>query len=193
MDIILIILLLHTIFRGIIFYKREEKWYKTLFPFFNKYTIGKLCDYKKIGLFTAITNFIFIVCFFIKYAVEFYITEQIYTNLPADTSNFVLEDIVKPEILQLNDIMLWVLVGSALVYFVFWVILMRKFSDVNGTSTWWMVVWGVLPTIAYLYYALISKKYYIPNEGLISYEIEKVPFKEVKSKVKKKWQLRKKH
>ena len=63
----LIVTIISAICRGIIFYKRDIKWWKALVPGVNKYMLGKLVKSKKLAISNAIVQTIFwtyfIACF----------------------------------------------------------------------------------------------------------------------------------
>lgn len=170
MDTILLMLfVVCMVLRGIIFQNRGEMWIKTLIPCYNKYILGKLSDSKKLGLMVAIANALFYIVTFIKVVLESYIVDAI--NMYATEITESLSDIVPQNIITANNICEYVVYVSAGIYFILWVTLMRKFSELQQTSTWWMILWGLCPIVPYIYYTFIYQSYYIPKEGLVYREV----------------------
>lgn len=176
MDLLLILVVIYTILRAMIFYKREEKWWKSLIPGYNKYLLAKLCDCKKLGKYLAVISTLTSITFITKYAFELEITSAIY-SFTGNSDN--IYDIISKQILDINEVLFYVLIISGCIYLILWLFIMRRFSEKNNTSTWWVIGW-LVPVIPYFYYALICKKFYIPEIGVI--EIQEVRKKIEKDK-----------
>lgn len=170
---ILYLILICIILRGVLFHKREVKWYKTLIPYYNKKIIGDLCDSKKLGILTAIASMIMYITFFISYGIELNIINSLSVISEVELENFNVLDYVSQDIMTANDISKIILLVFAIIYFLLWTILMRKFSYKNNSSTWFMLLWSICPVVAYIYFDFIKKEVYIPNEGLVTYIVEK--------------------
>ena len=175
-EITLGIMIADLIIRGVLFSKREEKWYKTLVPGYNRYTIGKLSDSKLVGLIAGISNALFILIFLIYLSLEAYLLEngmlvvqndQIVGIAASDTMAFFM-----------NYILPYAWYAMALIAWLSWVILMRKFSIKQGASSWWMFAWAICPIAGYIYFACVRNRMYIPEKGIVDRNIE---YKKVKS------------
>ena len=163
-------------FRGIIFKNRDEKWYKTLVPIYNKYIIGKLSDSKKLGAFTGLFNFLTHIMLLVSMGTIM----NVYQNV--EDLQLVYDELGNPayytgkfdqSLINLSYVFLYITLGLTIISFLLWVILTYKFSVKQKSSTWWMIIWGFIPTIAYFYYALVYKKVYIPDVGLMEIKIHR--------------------
>jgi len=176
MDVIIVLWLVCVGCRIKLFVDRYEKGWKALVPFYNKYILGKTINEVKCGKLTALTNFLFITAFWICVGVEW----AIWSSLPSeivDIENFNINDYVSTSLLTSDVVCKVILLITAILYYVSWVILTYKFSDKQGTSTWWMVGWGICPLLPYIYYAFIYKPVYLPSKGLVEYQKIEVKIK----------------
>ena len=168
-------LLACTIIRCVLFYKREQGWWKALVPFYNKRVLGNLCDSKKLGTIVSFISFIFYLTVFLAISIEFYILDSLnnITLSEIEIETFNIYDYVSVEAISANSVSKLFLLGIAILYFIVWAILMRKFSEKNTSSTWWMLLWALVPIVPYVYFSFIKKEYYIPGQGVVKYSIKK--------------------
>ena len=166
--VLLFALFLCVIMRGIIFQARDEKWYKTLIPFYNKYILGKLCDKKIIGITVAVLSALTI-CAFIGTAIYEFDCIENYAEYATVTNNGKTELYVTLPEIQTNilNISSYVTLGIAFIYFAMWTWMMRDFSVKNGKSSWLLFAWAILPFTVYVYFA-ITPKVYIPDKGILT-------------------------
>ena len=172
-----------------IFWDRQEKGWKALIPFYNKYVLGKIIDNKKIGIIVSIFEFLFIGIISLCIYIEYIILEKIPYTI-TDIDNFNLTDYVPQSLLTSNSIFKILLIIIAVLYFISWVILTYKFSDKQNSNTWWMLAWAIIPVVPYIHYAYIYKTVYIPNKGLIQFQktevrVEKEPKRRERRNVNK--------
>lgn len=165
-ELYFLIMIVALIFRGILFHAREEKWYKTLIPGYNKYILGKLSNSKKLGIASAVLNIITRVYFWIYLSLEIYMIKTYTKSVKVDNGESVLVLDIPQDWLTWMPILAYILIIIAFVTFVLYIIMMRKFSIINGKSSWWMFVWALCPLFGYIYFSVINKTIYIPNKGL---------------------------
>ena len=161
-DIILILSVICILCRGIIFKQRNQNKLKTIIPGYNKYVLGQLCGKRKLGKCTGIFEILFFVVIFIKVLIEAYIINIAYKNNISDIQEIV--NFIPNSVIFINNNFHYLIILVCIIYYILFVYLMRTFSEKNNTSTWWMLIWGTIPVIAYIYYAFICKVCYIPKE-----------------------------
>lgn len=157
--------LLAAILRCIVFHKREEKWYKGLIPFYNKYTLGKLCDNKVIGIINGILNFLTIGVFASLIILEYHMLMEL-PSVIEDASTFDVYQYISQTEMDFNNGLQVALGIVAALYFVSWVWLGYRFIKKNGDPVWWILVWILVPDLSYIYYSTHSKMY-IPGTGMV--------------------------
>lgn len=168
MSVIIVLYLFATILRSIVFHKREEKWYKGFIPFYNKYTLGKLCDQKILGIITAVLNFLVVAIFTTLVILEYHII----MSMPAvieDINNFDIYQYVTKFEIDFNNVLQVVIGVIAALYIVFWTWLSYKFIKKNGDPVWWLLVWIIVPDLGYLY-SCTHNTVYIPGTGMVKYK-----------------------
>ena len=130
-----------------IFEDRGEKGWKSLIPFYNILTLGRLCKSedkaKKVIIFDLI---LFVLLFAFMFVV-------FYTAYTADSvSNAAAENLT---IVFLAIAIALIVLG--IVALVYTAQLFRAFDEANNGPSWMIILWILLPTAAYIYYAFIHK------------------------------------
>ena len=166
-----ILLICIIIFRGLMFNARDEKWYKTLIPGYNKYVIGKLCDCKKLGIAIAVISCLLFVALISYFSIEIYAIRNYATlaKIPENVNEASTVYVTLPAIYL--DVLMGIAyasLGIAVIYLVLWTIMTRKFSLKQNKSSWWMFAWIICPLIPYVYFSVINKTVYIPGTGLVT-------------------------
>ena len=177
MDLILLFFIICIFCRIKIFKDRQQKTWKALIPCYNKYAFGILADTKKIGIITSIFNLAWLIFLFVNIQIETLILNKIpdtITDTITDTKGFDISDYVSQNLLISNYILKGCLIVSLLGYLICWIILTYKFSQKQESNTWWMLAWGVIPVVAYLYYAIFYKTMYIPGTGIVQKQVKLV-------------------
>ena len=159
-----------------LFSKREEKWYKTLIPGYNRYTIGKLSDSKKVGLIAGISNVLFQIIFLLYLGLELQLLETGQLVVYEDK----IVGIASSDTIAtlMNYVLPYAWYAMALIAWLSWVWMMRKFSIKQGSSSWWLFAWAICPIVGYIYFACVRNRMYIPEKGIVDRNIE---YKKVKS------------
>lgn len=159
------------IFRGILFNIRDEKWFKTLIPSYNKYILGKLCDSKILGIIVAISSSLTSLSIISYIALEAHIIQNYATlaEIPKNVNDLSTIYITIPkDYLDILSVLSWLVIIFAVIYLVTWILLTRQFTKKNDCSTWWLILWVICPVIPYTYFSVFNKTVYIPNVGLIT-------------------------
>lgn len=159
------------IFRGLLFSARDEKWYKTLIPGYNKYILGKLCDAKKLGVIIGVISVLFVAALIAYASVEIYAIQNYATlaKIPENINEASTIYITLPA--MYIDILTGISYGAlglAIIYLTLWIIITRKFSLKQDKTSWWMFGWIICPLIPYVYFSVVDKTVYIPNIGLVT-------------------------
>lgn len=163
-ELYFILMLACLMLRGMLFHQREEKWYKTLIPGYNKYVLGKLTENKKLGLVAGISHAMFHILFLVYIVIVLVMMEE-GTALIANGEFYVLTNRTLLNVIQ------YVWLAFALIAWVTWTWLMRNFSMKQKSSSWWMFMWAICPTLAYIYFVCIRKTVFIPSKGLVEREV----------------------
>ena len=176
-----ILLIICAVSRCIIFKKRDVKWWKGLIPAYNTYTMGKICDSKKLGLINAIIQTILFIYFFFCFGFELYLISEYAMNVNLET--YQQAYVVVPEnIANIAIASKYILVGISAIAFGFWCLMMWQFIKVHKKNAWWIIVWAIIPAIAYAAFA-ISNDVYINGQLYTSERV--IATNENKKKVKK--------
>lgn len=130
-----------------IFEDRGENGWKSLIPFYNILTLGRLCKSEDKAKKVIIFDLILFILLFAFMFVVFYMayTKDSVSNASASNLTIVFLTIA---------IALIILGIIALVYTAQ---LFRAFDDANNGPSWMIILWILLPTAAYIYYAFIHK------------------------------------
>lgn len=158
MPIILIFSFICAICRCVIFQKRDCRWWQGLIPIYSIYKFGKIHNARKLGIANAIIQPILYAVFFLCFAYEIYLLQNFSINV-ADgdfTQAFVIVPEQEATIAMISK---YVLLAVAAVAFILWCLLAWKIIKVHERSAWWILLWGIIPVIPYIVYAVSNDVY----------------------------------
>ena len=163
--IIAVLSIICMICRGIIFKKRDYKWWYTLIPGLNKYKLGKLVNSKKLGITNGILHVITYLAITYYIGLEFYmIYHASAVHVPTDGSSVVSIEIPK-YLAQMAIITRYCIIAIGIITMIFWCMMMWKFTIQQKRNPWWIILWSVVPVIPYIFFAaspdvVINGKHY---------------------------------
>lgn len=128
-----------------IFEDRGEKGWKSLIPFYNILTLGRLCKSEDKAKKVIIFDLILFILLFAFMFVVFYMsyTKGLLSNAAASSVTIIFFPIV--------------LIVLGIVALVYNAQLFRAFDEANNGPSWMMILWILLPPAAYIFYAFIHK------------------------------------
>lgn len=159
MPIFFILSIVSIVSRCVIFKKHDIKWWKGLIPVYNIYTIGKICDSKKLGIANAISQTVLFIVFFLCFGFEIYLISEYAMNVDDQTFDQAYVVVVPENIANIAIVSKYILVGIAAITFGFWCLMMWQFIKVHKKSAWWILLWAIIPPIAYAAFALSNDVY----------------------------------
>lgn len=148
-----------TICRAVIFKRRDINPIFAFIPAVNKYKMGKMVGSKKLAKFNMIMHPLLFITFMFCFGYEIWIIKE-YSyaiQVPKDGFSDSRIDVLVPDDVAL--IAVWskyFLIAVAAITIVVWCMMMWKFTIQHERNPWWIMVWAIIPTIAYIAFAVSS-------------------------------------
>ena len=124
---------------------RGEKGWKALIPFYNIYSLGKTFGGQKLAVKMIVSDILMILSFF---SAIVYFTLEGY-------------EISSSQAVILLLVILFIM--TLFVALIYTVKFYRAFDKANNGPSWMILVWLLLNSFGYVYYAFIHKNYNIPG------------------------------
>lgn len=142
--------------RGIIFKKRDYKWWYTLIPGLNKYKLGKLVNSKKLAIWNCILHTLTYLSILFYMGLEFYMVSTYAESIqiPKDGVTDSTITIQVPESLAHFAMgTRYVIIAIGFITLIVWCMMMWRFTIQHKRNPWWIILWAVVPVIPYIAFA----------------------------------------
>lgn len=188
---ILALCVICTICRAIIFKKHDIKPLWAFIPIANKYKLGKMIGSKRLGILNAILHPLTQLTFLFCFGYEIWIIKEYSQTIKVPVDGFSDSAI---DVLVPNDvafIAVWskyFLIAVAAISIIVWCIMMWKLTMQQERNPWWIMIWAIIPAIAYIFFAASStvivngKKYITKKIEIEDYTAKQKPEKRKKKK-----------
>lgn len=153
-----------------IFEDRGEKGWKSLVPFLNTLTFGRVCGEEERAKSLMIKNIILVLMFLIMLPIAAYILSISESSSVSSSSGRSLGIILL--------ILLLAFLVLGIIAYVQQIKLFLAFDKVNEGPSWMIILWLLLPAGAYIYYAFIHKNVTILEEPEYNREVVTTLYKE---------------
>lgn len=153
----LILVLICTICKSIIFKKQGIKVIKAFIPCINKYELGMIANTKKLAIANAILGLVFWPYFMVCLGYEIWIMQNYTSNIRmSETTQSLVEVIVPENIANIAVYSKYALIILAIIIMICWCMMMWKYTMYQHKNPWWIVAWAIAPAIAYIYFAFTT-------------------------------------